>query len=387
MTGRDAFVCCVRPMRRRGVWLLIDAEHSWWSPAGSEDIDIIARQLRRKPHAVLAVARRCRFGAPQVIVNHPVARGHVFPTMYWLTCPYLSVHVSRLEGQGEVTRTKDWLERTGLLTRMAQVHGRAAQERLAVAQGAGCERLRCDFPAQWAVVAETGVGGARAVAGVKCLHMHLADYLAGPAGAERIANEAPAESTAGARNPAGARTATLLLQNGVDITGWPGCAGCPCWPDWPYRKLPGGGCLQQVYAIGVETDSCWLQQSEMREGRLVRWASAVEAIHLGTGAAAGGGLSFAAVNRFVAALAKLLAQANLTGLVPGAKPAMQIVAVGDPALHDAVDASYFLLQAWERLGLAVRLVPAAAARVDERDIPRELAELFISDYMPAGLPG
>ena len=206
--------------------------YSSWSAVSDADIEVIRRQLGREPQGLLAVARRCHCGAPQVVVNAPVVWGpgrrseraagvkpgtpRVFPTMYWLTCPYLSNGVSRLEGRGGVKNVKEWLDQNGKDTAMRQAHVRAAQERVAIAGEDGL-KLVAERPAQWQVLAESGIGGIRNPAGVKCLHMHLADYLAGPVSTEQAA-----------RNPAGARVAALLLQNGVDITGSTGAAGSSC---------------------------------------------------------------------------------------------------------------------------------------------------------------
>ena len=38
-------------------------------------------------------------------------------------------------------------------------------------------RLEEDYPERFKVIAYSGVGGSRSREGVKCLHMHLADYL------------------------------------------------------------------------------------------------------------------------------------------------------------------------------------------------------------------
>lgn len=205
--------------------------YSSWSAVTAEDREIIRRQLGREPQGLLAVACRCRYGAPQVVVNAPVAWGpgrrseraagvkpgtpRVFPTMYWLTCPYLSSNVSRLEGQGGVVNTREWLEQSGQEAVMRSAHARAAQERVAVA-GADGPKLAADDIAQWKVLEESGIGGIRNFAGVKCLHMHLADYLAGPESAEPEM-----------RNPAGGRAAALLMQSGVDMAGF-GCINCQC---------------------------------------------------------------------------------------------------------------------------------------------------------------
>ena len=69
----------------------------------SLDLQLIEKQLGRRPRGVVGVGLRCPAGYPRVIVTKPVVEpGQVFPTTYWLTCPHLVKEVSRLESQGLV---------------------------------------------------------------------------------------------------------------------------------------------------------------------------------------------------------------------------------------------------------------------------------------------
>lgn len=75
-------------------------------------MEILAAQLGRKPSAVVAVARRCFCNKPQVIVNDPLPKGKdglltPFPTLFWLTCPYLVKSVDRLEAAGWIARLRE----------------------------------------------------------------------------------------------------------------------------------------------------------------------------------------------------------------------------------------------------------------------------------------
>lgn len=369
---------------------------TWWSAVTNSDKSIIASQLGRQPRGVIAIARRCRWGAPMVVVTSPVVWGagrgserkagvapgmpRVFPTMYWLTCPYLASQVSRLESDGEVGRAKEWLEKSGQANAMLKVHARAAQERLALAHTVDHHRLQQEYPAQWHVLASAGVGGTRARAGVKCLHMHLADYLAGPVGSERVANKDTNDSVLGKRNPVGARVMALLLKQGVDITGSPDCHQGMC------GTL---GCRgQRICAIDVGTNSCRMLLSEKQGSGLVRLNAAIEMPRLGTGLAATGCLSDTAINRTIAALHALLDQAGLTNGSNG-QSAVQVVAVGTQALRSAINAEEFLLAAWEYLGLPVRVVSGnqeatysfqgALAGLRQQHIPLALENVAVLD--------
>jgi hypothetical protein len=126
------------------------------------DREIVARQLGRPPRAFRRVAVRCPFGKPAVTEQAPFDdTGAPFPTMFWLTCPYLVAQVSRLEAAGGVER---W-------TRSA--HDDPA---LALSLARADEEQRSLRPEH-----EGGIGGAGHDAGsLKCLHAHVAFALARP---------------------------------------------------------------------------------------------------------------------------------------------------------------------------------------------------------------
>jgi exopolyphosphatase/guanosine-5'-triphosphate,3'-diphosphate pyrophosphatase len=91
------------------------------------------------------------------------AAGEPFPTTFWLTCPEAAKAVSRVESAGAITEMN---ARFG-----TDASFRAAVER-AHAEAAA-ERARTDPGTEgWG-----GVGGTRA--GLKCLHAHYANHLAG----------------------------------------------------------------------------------------------------------------------------------------------------------------------------------------------------------------
>jgi hypothetical protein len=109
------------------------------------------------------VSVRCRDGAPAVIVNAPLLdNGRPMPTRYWLVDPATREAVSRLEASGGVRRAEAETDPAEL----SAAHERYAGEREAeVPQGHTGPRPT------------GGVGGTRR--GVKCLHAHVAWFLAG----------------------------------------------------------------------------------------------------------------------------------------------------------------------------------------------------------------
>ena len=128
------------------------------------DLRIVAEQLGRAPTVPFTVVARCPGGHPLVIRNAPVdERGDPFPTTFWLTCPDAVRAVSRLETEGWISRLNERLEADpGFAEAVAHTHAEYARER--ARDDPGAER-------------HGGVGGTRK--GLKCLHAHYANHLAG----------------------------------------------------------------------------------------------------------------------------------------------------------------------------------------------------------------
>ena len=107
-----------------------------------------------------------------------LADGSRFPTLYWLTCPWLAEGVGMRESAGD---TDAWAVRV-------------AQD-VALAEALGCaDRELRDRRARESEGADpcsgVGLAGQRDPLGVKCLHAHVALALAGiadPVGEETIA--------------------------------------------------------------------------------------------------------------------------------------------------------------------------------------------------------
>jgi exopolyphosphatase/guanosine-5'-triphosphate,3'-diphosphate pyrophosphatase len=128
-----------------------------------DDGDEVAVLLGRPPQGRFEVVVRDQRGQPSVIRNEPVLQdGTPMPTRWWLVDPALRASVSRLEAGGGVRAAEAAVEPAEL----AAAHARYAAERDAA------------LPASHRGPRPTGgVGGTRR--GVKCLHAHLAWFLAG----------------------------------------------------------------------------------------------------------------------------------------------------------------------------------------------------------------
>jgi hypothetical protein len=129
---------------------------------GAREDEEVGRLLGRPPAGDFQVIVRRSDGSPVVIRNDPHLRdGTPMPTMYWLVDPDLVAAVGRIESHGGVKRLEGLVDETQL----AAAHAEYARLRRDLI-------VRTDRPAP-----EGGVGGTRT--GVKCLHAHLANFIAG----------------------------------------------------------------------------------------------------------------------------------------------------------------------------------------------------------------
>ena len=125
------------------------------------DLEIVARQIGRRPRAFARVAVRCPFGKPAVTEQAPFDEdGRPFPTQYYVTCPHLVAAISRLEAAGGVER---WTQATHDDQALAQSLADAQAEQ---------RRSRPEIDA--------GIGGSTRTGSLKCLHAHGAFALARP---------------------------------------------------------------------------------------------------------------------------------------------------------------------------------------------------------------
>ncbi|MFL5767177.1 MAG: DUF501 domain-containing protein [Actinomycetota bacterium] len=155
----------------------------------SSDLHAVREQLGREPTTAFSVVARCAEGHPLVIRNAPVdAAGDPFPTLFWLTCPAAVKAVSRVESTGEIGRYNQRVERDAVFAEsLERAHREYAEER-------GRDRSGAE--------GHGGVGGTRR--GVKCLHAHYANHLAGgddPIGVEVAAAVEPFHAPSGTVEP------------------------------------------------------------------------------------------------------------------------------------------------------------------------------------------
>jgi len=138
-------------------------------PLSLIDRELVAAQIGRPPRGAVVVAVRCVYGYPQVIRVRPLVDGEPFPTLYWLTCPYLSRALARLEAEGWI----HCLERRMAADPVLAASMDAAHTRYADARAALLHEPDLAMPCPG-----RGIGGIADRQRLKCLHLHVAHALA-----------------------------------------------------------------------------------------------------------------------------------------------------------------------------------------------------------------
>ena len=81
------------------------------TPASPRDLEIMRLQLGRDMRGVVSIARRCGCGRPAVVRTAPrLEDGTPFPTSLYLTLPWLTLELSRLEATGLMAELTERLE-------------------------------------------------------------------------------------------------------------------------------------------------------------------------------------------------------------------------------------------------------------------------------------
>lgn len=160
--------------------------------ASDADRDAVRILLGREPQGAFEVVVRDGSGRPSVIANAPfLDDGRPMPTTYWLVDPELSSRIGTIEAAAGVKRAEAEVDPEEL----AEAHRRYGEARDAT--------IAADHVGPRP---SGGVGGTRR--GVKCLHTHYANHLAGnndPVGrwVEAELNRTDAEKTDAEKTDAG----------------------------------------------------------------------------------------------------------------------------------------------------------------------------------------
>lgn len=126
---------------------------------------------------IYAVARRCSNGWPQVVVCRPITTNGVpFPTVFWLTCPYLDRKCGALESRQKIHDLETVLY--GNRSEVSKWHHDYAKLRNEL-----IEKEKIETENMYAVMKSFeiyGVGGINMVkspCSAKCIHLQTATWL------------------------------------------------------------------------------------------------------------------------------------------------------------------------------------------------------------------
>lgn len=187
-----------------------------FSTATVRDLDVARRQIGREPRGMIGVSKRCRFGCPQVIVTEPLLYTssspvpELFPTTYWLSCPHLCRAVGTLESRKLIGAIRSRVAEDPVFReRLASRHRQYARERVSLVDSDQLTHLKANHPNVYRRLVKLGIGGVGHSAGVKCLHLHFADYLSG------------------GDNPIGEEVLRFLEDDGIPLECETGIC-CPC---------------------------------------------------------------------------------------------------------------------------------------------------------------
>ncbi|MDZ7671518.1 MAG: DUF501 domain-containing protein [Halanaerobiales bacterium] len=139
---------------------------------------LIEKQINRRPEGIKEISKCCPFGYPAVIKVYPFFYKRVFPTTYWLTCPYLNKNISRLEDSNWIDKLQNKVDSNyELKSKLEAAHINYAKQRMNMLDKKEIEKIKKISEDILYTLKNSGVGGIKDKKGIKCLHTHVADFL------------------------------------------------------------------------------------------------------------------------------------------------------------------------------------------------------------------
>lgn len=146
-----------------------------------EEYNLVVKLLGRQPRTPFTVKTYCPDGTPQTIIANPVfledGIWKPFPAFVWLVCPRLKAKAGIIEHKGYVKEfTKRLINDETFYKKFVEGQKEIANIRLKLAQEI---YPNGDLPEHIKnILSENTIAGSKNVMGVKCLHSHLAHFLA-----------------------------------------------------------------------------------------------------------------------------------------------------------------------------------------------------------------
>ncbi|MEG1836871.1 MAG: DUF501 domain-containing protein [Synergistaceae bacterium] len=153
-----------------------------WSALTEEDLSVLRQNTYSRKFDftyTLCVAKRCKFGVPQVVVCRPYGKDcRPFPTLFWLVCPYLDRVCGKLESEQNITLLESLFRKNS--DAILAFHKKYQDIRLALIDDNVREKIITTNLAMWKSLKETGIGGIswkKFPYSAKCLHLQTATLL------------------------------------------------------------------------------------------------------------------------------------------------------------------------------------------------------------------
>jgi hypothetical protein len=144
----------------------------------AEQLQIIERQLGRKPRGIAAIAWATEAGVPGVLQMRSLIDDKPFPTLYWLCSRDLYQWIAEIETAGAVKRIEQRLAEDASLRERYRAQQQAYVDLRWQLMDAR-DRARIDALGFTDLYARYGIGGIAQWDKVRCLHMQYAHHLVG----------------------------------------------------------------------------------------------------------------------------------------------------------------------------------------------------------------
>jgi len=153
---------------------------SFYEKALPGDVKTIVSQMKGRKFdrsIIRGISRRCIWGYPQVFVCSPLKDLKPFPTVFWLSCPYLVKKCAIEESSGGIPLMEEFMKSSS--NEWKKYNIRASIIRLQLLSPVQRKFLSCYYPAIFKVIRRTMIGGisSQKIPTMKCLHLQVAAWL------------------------------------------------------------------------------------------------------------------------------------------------------------------------------------------------------------------
>lgn len=155
---------------------------AFWSSVTPQDVAVLKGQNRGRRFSVenvIAVAKRCRHGYPQILLCKPLSGAmEPFPTIFWMTCPYLDKRCGELESEHKIHDLEELL--AAKEDEIKKFHMEYIDLRMSFISEREKDILTTKYPKLKEKLLKVGIGGINwheAPFAAKCLHLQVATWL------------------------------------------------------------------------------------------------------------------------------------------------------------------------------------------------------------------